>query len=139
MNILRLIFMLFFFVHLFACIWFQVVQYESKFVNTGDFYYVGTTRVHRFFDEHEQTIWDQYIQCFFQVVCALGGNEVGPRTNLEIIVIWFILVFLVIYLAIIFGEMSLLVAMCTAKSTEFQEQIDIANTAMANIELSAHD
>lgn len=69
------------------------------------------------------------------MVCALGGNEVGPRSNAEIITIWFILVFLVIYLAIIFGEMSVLVAMCTAKATEFQEQIDIANTAMANIKL----
>jgi hypothetical protein len=76
--------------------------------------------------------------CFFQIVCSLGGNEVGPRGNWEIFIIWFILVFLVMYLAIIFGDMALLVGMCMKKATEFQEQIDTANTAMANVKLSEH-
>lgn len=121
--------------HLFACVWFVTVTFEYKWTTTPDYYFVGTTRLRRFFDSHEMSLFDQYMQSFFQIVAALGGNEMGPRTNIEIIVIFFILVFLVIYLAIIFGEMSLLVEMCTRKSTKFQEQIDVANTAMHNIML----
>ena len=66
---------------------------------------------------------------------ALGGNEVGPRTDLEIIVSFVILVFLAIYNSFIFGEMTILIRMCTRKSVDFQSEIDTANTAMSNIDL----
>ena len=66
---------------------------------------------------------------------ALGGNEVGPRTDLEIIVSFVILVFLAIYNSFIFGEMTILIRMCTHKSVDFQSEIDTANTAMSNIDL----
>ena len=105
--------------HLFACIWYFVIQIDRVFVISPDYYFVGTTRMYRFFDYHEFSMLDQYVQCLYHIVASLGGNEVGPRTDTEYLVITGILVFLVIYLAIIFGEMSLLVSMCTRKSTEF--------------------
>jgi len=73
--------------------------------------------------------------CLYTAVLALGGNEMGPRTNVEILSIFIILIILAIYNATIFGEMTVLVQMCTRKSTDFQEQIDVANTAMKNIDL----
>lgn len=84
----------------------------------------------RGFDTHEYGLLDQYVQSFFQIVCALGGNEVGPRGNTEVFFVWLILVFLTIYLAILFGEMSLLVTDCMDKSNQLQEIIDVSNTAM---------
>lgn len=130
--------MLILIIHLFTCLWYATIQIKHKFVYTQDFYYVGTTRLRRSFDDHEYNLFDQYVMCFFQIICALGGNEVAPRGNWEIFVIWFILVFLVMYLAIIFGEMALLVGMCTKKETDFQEQIDTANTAMEKVKLGEH-
>ena len=43
-KILRLVFMLFFFMHLFACVWFVTVCLDYKWTTTPDYYYVGNTR-----------------------------------------------------------------------------------------------
>lgn len=54
----------------------------------------------------------------------------GPRGDLELIVIWFCLVFFVIYLAIIFGKISMLVEECMWKRTALQEKIDVGNSVL---------
>ena len=71
----------------------------------------------------------------YTAVLALGGNEMGPRTNTEIIVMFSILIFLTMYNALIFGDMTVLVSEVTKKASNFQEQIDVANTAMKNMAL----
>ena len=54
-------------------------------------------------------------------VLALGGNEMGQRTNFEIIYIFVILIILVLYNAIIFGEMTVLVSEVSKKESGFQQ------------------
>jgi len=71
----------------------------------------------------------------YMAVLALGGNEMGPRTNFEIIYIFVILIILVLYNAIIFGEMTVLVSEVSKKESGFQQQVDVANTAMKNMDL----
>lgn len=66
---------------------------------------------------------------------ALGGNEMGPRTNLEISIMFIILIGLTMYNAQIFGEMTVLVSEVTKKASNFQDQVDVANTAMKNMNL----
>ena len=68
-------------------------------------------------------------------VLALGGNEMGPRTDFEILFIFGVLILLTMYNALIFGDVSVLVSEVTKKASEFQDQIDVANTAMKNMEL----
>jgi len=65
----------------------------------------------------------------------LGGNEMGPRTNGEYVIIWIILVTLVIINAIIFGQITVLIELGSQKSSFFQKQVDMANTVMKNIAL----
>ena len=48
---------------------------------------------------------------------------------------FFILLGLILYNAIIFGEMTLLVGETTKKESEFQKEVDVANTAMKNMDL----
>ena len=71
----------------------------------------------------------------YMAVLALGGNEMGPRTTSEIVIIFFLLLFLILYNATIFGEMTVLVAETTQKESAFQTQVDVANTAMKNMDL----
>jgi hypothetical protein len=66
---------------------------------------------------------------------ALGGNEMGPRTDNELVVIFFILVTMVFVNAQLFGEMTVLVQASSAKATKFQEQVDVANTAMTSVNM----
>ena len=59
----------------------------------------------------------------------------GPRTNLEISIMFIILIGLTMYNAQIFGEMTVLVSEVTKKASNFQDQVDVANTAMKNMNL----
>jgi hypothetical protein len=52
-------------------------------------------------------------------VLALGGNEMGPRSDTEIIIIYLFLVVLTFYNANIFGEMTVLVQQASQKTTQF--------------------
>lgn len=65
----------------------------------------------------------------------LGGNEMAPRTGLEIFFIDVVLLTCAIINANIFGEMAVLVSISSRKGAAFQEQIDIANTAMKNMKV----
>ena len=59
----------------------------------------------------------------------------GPRTNSEIIICTVILVCLAIFNAWLFGDMAVLSEMSGRKQAQFQEQIDVSNTAMKQMEL----
>jgi hypothetical protein len=65
----------------------------------------------------------------------LGGNEMAPRTDLEIAVVISISLAGSIINANIFGEMAVLVEMIQRKSNRVQNKIDATNTAMQNIKL----
>ena len=59
----------------------------------------------------------------------------APRTGLEIFFIDVILLTCAIINANIFGEMAVLVSISSRKSAAFQDQIDVANTAMKNMKV----
>merc|ERR1712224_544869 len=64
-----------------------------------------------------------------------GGNEMGPRDNIEILTCICILVFMAIFNAWLFGDMAVLAEMSGRKMAYYQEQIGIANTAMKQMDL----
>lgn len=68
-------------------------------------------------------------------VLAFGGNEMGPRTDFEILFITLVLIVFLLVNASLFGTMTMLVALVSKKESEFQGQVDVANTAMKNMEL----
>ena len=77
----------------------------------------------------------KYLVNLYNAVLFLGGNEMGPRTNLEICLCTIILVCMAIFNAWLFGDMAVLTEMSGRKQAQFQEQIDIANTAMKQMDL----
>ena len=66
---------------------------------------------------------------------ALGGNEMGPRTDDEILFMFLLLVGLILVNAYVLGQMSVLVGEASKKSAYLQKQIDVANTSMNNLQL----
>jgi hypothetical protein len=108
---------------------------EKQWVPPLDFIYVQRVGYHRFYDSEEVTDLYQYMVVLYMAVLALGGNEMGPRTTLEIIFIFVVLITLVLYNAVIFGEMTVLVSEVSKKESDFQQQVDVANTAMKNMDL----
>jgi hypothetical protein len=77
----------------------------------------------------------QYLVYLYNAVLFLGGNEMGPRTETEILICTIILVVMAIFNAWLFGDMAVLSEMSGRKMAQFQEQIDIANTAMKQMDL----
>jgi len=134
-KIFKLILTLLLIMHIIGCIWFIVVSVERKWVPPLDFIYVQRGSYYRFYDLEEVTDWYQYMVVLYMAVLALGGNEMGPRTTLEIIYIFVVLIGLILYNAVIFGEMTVLVGEVSKKESDFQQQVDVANTAMKNMDL----
>jgi len=78
-----------------------------------DFIWVSRPGYYRFYDSDEVSPLYQYLVTLYTSVLALGGNEMGPRTNVEILVMFGILIFLTMYNALIFGDMTVLVSEVT--------------------------
>jgi len=121
--------------HILGCFWFIVISAEKEWIPPLDFIYAGTPKIKRFYDETETDVTYRYLVSLYCAVLALGGNEMGPRTDFEITTMIMILLGCTIFNANIFGEMTVLVQMGSRKATGFQEQVDVANTAMKNINL----
>jgi len=64
------------------------------------------------------------------------GNELGPRTVTSLIFVSFVVIIGAIVNANIFGNMAVIIQELNKKSHRFQEQIDIANTAMKNLKIN---
>ena len=77
----------------------------------------------------------QFLVVLYLGVLALGGNEMGPRSDTEIFVMFMTLTLLILVNAYVFGQMSVLVGEASKKSAELQSQIDVANTSMNNLQL----
>ena len=107
--------------HLLGCVWFYVVEIDQLWVPPLDFIYMGGESLYRFYDDSQCDTLYRYLVSLYCAVLALGGNEMGPRSDLEIVLMFIILLFCTILNANIFGEMTVLVQMSSRKSTTFQE------------------
>lgn len=118
-KIFKLILTLLLIMHIIGCIWYLIVQIEQKWVPPLDFIYVQRKGYYRFYDLEEVTEWYQYMVVLYMAVLALGGNEMGPRTTFEIAFIFIVLISLILYNAVIFGEMTVLVSEVSKKESGF--------------------
>jgi hypothetical protein len=91
--------------HVIACLWYWLVNRNGVWIPPFDFIEAGNSEIYRFY--YEDTSWEQrYITCLYNALMALGGNEMGPRTDLEIITMFFILEGGVIFGSIFIGEFT---------------------------------
>ena len=118
-KIFKLILTLLLIMHIIGCIWYIVVKFEQKWVPPLDFIYVQRGSYYRFYDLEEVNDWYQYMVVLYMAVLALGGNEMGPRTTPEIIYVFVVLIGLILYNAVIFGEMTVLVSDISKKESSF--------------------
>jgi hypothetical protein len=65
----------------------------------------------------------------------LNGNEIGPRTIQTLVFVSTVLIIGAMVNANIFGNMAVIIQEMNKKDSRFQEKIDIANTAMKNLNI----
>jgi len=69
------------------------------------------------------------------MVLVIGGNELGPQTEIQYMYIVFVNLTGAIVNAIIFGDLAVLIDGLLRGTAKYQNEIDIANIAMSNIKL----
>ena len=69
---------------------------------------------------------------------VLGGNELGPSNNEELLYIVSVNLIGAIVNAQIFGELAVLLSQLNRKDASYQAVIDTANTAMENTNLQSN-
>ena len=122
--------------HVIAGIWNMIIEIESIWIPPLDFVYGGKyPQIYRLYNSAEIDMWHRYFIFLYNSVLFLGGNEMGPRTNLELTTSVCILVFMSIFNAGLFGEMAVEVEKKGRKQAMYQEQIDTAGTAMKQMDL----
>mmetsp|Transcript_93061 Transcript_93061/g.128241 ORF Transcript_93061/g.128241 Transcript_93061/m.128241 type:complete len:217 (+) Transcript_93061:899-1549(+) len=117
-KILQLIFHLFLYMHILGCSWYYIVVNfgGSQWVPPLDFIWAGSDQIYDFYEK--DTVY-RYFVSLYCAVLALGGNEMGPRSDTEILLMLLILLGCAVLNANIFGEMTVLVQLGSRKESQF--------------------
>jgi len=76
-----------------------------------------------------------YWNMIYYSVMLFGINEVAPRTTFLLMFVSVTMLISAMVNANLFGTMAVLVQEMNRKSVQFQEEIDIANTALMNLKV----
>lgn len=110
-KVCKLLFFLFLYLHAIACVFFFIVNDKKIFVPPLDFIsYLDT-------DYYITYIERKYWISLYIALLMLGGNEIGPRSILEMVFVTFIMLGSAIVNATVFGEMAVLVELIQRKDT----------------------
>ena len=74
--------------------------------------------------------------CIYYSVLVIGGNEMQPAQELELIWVVVMNISGLIFITWISGEIAVLIGQLSSKQSGIQQEIDIMNTAMKNAKLS---
>lgn len=102
----QLIFYLFLMMHIVGCLWNFVVHMEEIWIITLDFVHAGLfPKIYHFY---KKDMSYKYLCALYTSLMFLGGNEMGPRTDTELLMSSMLLIVLAIFNAWLFGDMAVL-------------------------------
>lgn len=107
MRVLYIILILVVFLHVLAAVWHFIIMTEQLWIPPVDFVFAGVyPQVYRVYDKAEIDMWHKYLLFLYHSLLFLGGNEMGPRTELEAFTSTVILVVMSILNAALFGQFA---------------------------------
>lgn len=128
MKLSQIIFMLIMFIHCQACAWFYIVSLSKDWTApldgidpNNDLYNDSTAR--------------KYLISVYYSILLLTCNDITPKGQWKIFFCASAVTLGAIINSIIFGNMALIIQNLNQKNSEFQESIDLANTAMKNMDM----
>jgi len=131
----NLFFYLILYLHMIASFWYAICTRTTWWIAPLDFVYAGQyPTIYRAWTV-DYNDWYRYYVFLYNAVLFLGGNEMGPRSELELFTCTLILIVCSIFNATLFGEMTVITSLAGKKQAGFQEEIDIANTAMKSMDI----
>lgn len=131
LRVLWLIFFLFLYIHVIGCLWFYVANKSQTWIPWKDAIYGDDS----FYELYASDFGRQYLISFYTAYFLISSGEMLPTTNAEIMIAGIVMLFSSMFLANIFGQMTVLNADMNHKTIKFQQQLDTINTAMENLGL----
>ena len=131
LKLTKLIFFIILFIHFLGCVWFYIAKQNEKWIPPLDYVYITT-------DIFNEGGFMQYWNAAYHAVLMLGGNDVGPRGELQLIFVSLMLLVGAIINSIIFGNMAVVLQAMNKKSTMLSEKLEDANEAMKNLNIPEH-
>ena len=131
MKLAQLIFFLIMFIHIQACVWFKIVQ-------TDETWQAPLDGIDPDSDLYSDNILRKYLISIYYSILLLTCNDITPQGDWKIFFCTAAITLGAIINANIFGNMALIIQNLNAKNTEFQESIDLANTAMKNLNMPSN-
>ena len=86
LRLLLIVFEFTLLMHIFTCLWHYLVERQKVWIPPNDFIEAGTPFLSVFSQQDHQ-----YLTYLYYSILMFGENEMGPRTNLEIAVIFLIM------------------------------------------------
>ena len=126
LKVAQMVFFIIPYIYVLACLLWVCFSRDKTWIPAVDFIYAKTTLF-------EEDFLKQYLSMCYHAIMVFGLNEVAPRAVLEILVVILMMIISAMMNAFIFGEMAVLVQEMDRKDLEFQESLDIANTAMHSL------
>jgi hypothetical protein len=136
----RMFLMILIALHVLCCIWHIVVGVDERWVQNMDFMYVNQDRAYQSYWEDEPLSDTNFFRAYFVGLYTgfylFGVGEVVPRASwIEFLVAFGLLAVCTIANAVLIGYMASYAEELTKDSREFQEKMNLTNTAMLNLNL----
>jgi len=128
LKLLKLVFFLVMYIHCIACLWFMIAEGNKLWIPPVDYVWLKT-------NVYNENHTSKYLVSLYHSVLLLAGNDIGPRGSFQVLFCGSLVMMGAIINANLFGELAVLVTALNRKSTQYQEKIDTANTAMKNMKL----
>ena len=116
LKVLWLVFSLFLYNHVIACLWYYVIIVKEVYIPNKDFIYGGTSYV---YEIYTGDMVRRYFICYYIAFYLISINEMCPKTELEMFISIIIMVISAFFIANIFGQMAVLTKEMNAKTIKF--------------------
>jgi hypothetical protein len=116
LRVLWLIFFLFLYLHVIACLWYYIVKDNEAWVEHYDFVLGGTYYIYEVYTGN--TI-RRYLRSMYVAFYIISIGEMAPRSNVEVAVSAVIMVASSILLSNIFGSMANLAREMNSQTIKF--------------------
>ena len=127
-KLFKLIFFLILYIHCLGWAWFYIVKQNEKWIPPLDYVFITT-------DIYDWSGFHQYWSSVYHAMLILGGNDVGPRGEFQLVFVTIMLILAAIINANIFGNMGLLIQSLNRKASVFQEKLDYITETMKNFNI----
>eukprot|EP00347_Sterkiella_histriomuscorum_P022573 403337973 len=128
LKLFKMLFFLVMYLHCQACAWFYITALDETWIPPVNMAYNNN-------QFYQDDVASQYFMALYTSLLILYGGDLFPRGNLQLGFLSLAFILSALINANILGTIAVIIQTLNRRASRFQEQIDIANTAMKNMKL----